>query len=155
MTIEVGKKAPAFSRPGSDGKTHTLKDYEGSKVLIFFYPNDDTPGCTKEACGLRDDYAEIQKHGVEILGVSKNSLESHDKFINKYNLPFTLLADEDLEMLKTYDAYGEKMRYGKTVIGVLRSTVLVDESGEVIKHWKAVKAAEHSSQVLKFLESLN
>ncbi len=155
MTIEIGKKAPSFSLAGSDGKQHSLSDYKGKTVVVYFYPKDDTPGCTKESCGFRDDYSAIKKLGAEILGVSKDSLSSHDTFIAKYNLPFVLLADEDKSMMEAYGAWGEKKLYGKTVIGTKRSTVIIDGNGRVIRHWKAVKAATHPGDVLAFLSSLN
>lgn len=155
MTIEVGKKAPEFSLPGTDGKNHTLNDYKGKTLVIYFYPKDDTPGCTKESCGFRDDYSAIKKLGAEILGVSKDPIASHDKFIEKYNLPFVLLADEDTSMMEAYGAWGRKVLYGKFSIGTKRSTVIIDGQGKVIKHWKAVKAATHPADVLAFLTSLN
>jgi len=154
MTIEVGKKAPPFLLPGTDGKTHSLSDYKGKTVVIYFYPKDDTPGCTKESCGFRDDYSAIKKLGAEIMGVSKDSIASHEKFISKYSLPFVLLADEDKTMMEAYGAWGEKVLYGKKTIGTKRSTVIVDEDGKVVKHWKAVKAATHPGDVLNFLTNL-
>lgn len=150
-----GKKAPAFTLEGSDGKMHSLKDYAGKKVVIYFYPRDNTPGCTKEACAFRDLNPQILDLNTVVLGVSKDSLKSHDKFINDFNLPFVLLSDPDTKMMQTYGAFGEKVLYGKTSMGVIRSTVIVDENGKVIKHWRKVpKAADHPQKVLEYLQSL-
>ncbi len=156
MSKLEGKKAPDFALPGSDGKTHRLKDYAGKKLVIYFYPKDDTPGCTKEACGFRDEHAAIQKLGVSVLGISRDPVASHQKFIAKYNLPFVLLADEDASVMTAYGAWGEKMMYGKPVTGTIRSTVIVDETGNVIKHWaKVPKAETHPASVLNELQNLS
>jgi len=153
--IKEGDAAPEFRLPGSDGKEHTLSDYRGKTVIIYFYPRDNTPGCTKEACGFRDNNALLERLNTVVLGVSKDSLKSHDKFIKDFNLPFTLLSDSDLEMMKAYGAYGEKLMYGKTVEGCIRSTVVVNPDGKVIKHWKKVAKAEtHPQEVIKFLHNL-
>jgi peroxiredoxin Q/BCP len=151
MSTLEGKKAPDFCLPGSDGKTHALKDYKGKTVVLYFYPKDDTPGCTKEACGFRDRFAAIAKHAV-LFGVSKDSIASHEKFAAKYKLPFTLLSDPDAEVMKAYGAFGEKVMYGKPVMGTIRSTVVIGPNGKVAKHWPAVKKAEeHPEEVLAFL----
>jgi peroxiredoxin Q/BCP len=148
-----GKNAPDFSLQGSDGKTHTLKDYAGRTLVIYFYPKDNTPGCTKEACGFRDLYGDLQGINVALVGVSRDSLASHDKFIGKFGLPFTLLSDPDATMMQTYGAFGEKTMYGKKVQGTIRSTVIVGPDGTVVKHWPAVKKAEaHPQEVLEFLK---
>jgi thioredoxin-dependent peroxiredoxin len=148
-----GKKAPAFSLEGSDGKKHSLADYAGKTVVLYFYPKDDTPGCTKEACGFRDLGASLKKSNVVVLGVSKDSIESHKKFAGKYKLPFTLLSDPQLEVMKKYGAFGKKIMYGKTVEGTIRSTVVIGPKGEVIKHWPNVKKAEaHPEEVLAYLK---
>jgi peroxiredoxin Q/BCP len=150
-----GKKAPAFTLEGSDGKKHSLKDYAGKKVVIYFYPKDNTPGCTKESCGFRDLNKKISGLNAVVLGVSKDSLKSHDKFISDFNLPFVLLSDPDTSMMKKYGAWGEKVLYGKKSMGCIRSTVIVDENGKVIKHWRKVpKADEHPQKVLEFLQGL-
>ncbi len=150
-----GKKAPAFTLVGSDGQTHSLNDYAGQRVVIYFYPRDNTPGCTKESCGFRDLNNEIQELNTVVLGVSKDSLASHDKFIQKFSLPFVLLSDPETEMMAEYGAWGEKVLYGKTSIGCIRSTVIVDENGTIIKHWRKVPKAEaHPAKVLEFLQSL-
>ncbi len=155
MSNLEGKKAPDFSLAGSDGKTHTLKDYAGKKLVVYFYPKDDTPGCTKEACGFRDDFAKLKRLGVAVVGISRDSVASHQKFAAKFKLPFTLLADEDTKMMQAYGAWGEKLMYGKPVTGTIRSTVVIDEKGKIIKHWaKVSKAEEHPSEVLDFVESL-
>lgn len=150
MSLE-GKKAPNFSLEGSDGKTHSLADYKGKRVVLYFYPKDDTPGCTKEACGFRDHFKEISKHAV-VLGVSKDGIASHEKFAAKYKLPFTLLSDPDAAVMKAYGAFGEKLMYGKPVTGTIRSTVVIGPDGKVVKHWPTVKKAEaHPAEVLAFL----
>ncbi len=149
-----GKKAPAFSLQGSDGKKHSLADYQGKTVVLYFYPKDNTPGCTKEACGFRDLNASLKKSGTVVLGVSKDSIESHGKFGALYKLPFTLLSDPNAEMMKKYGAFGKKMMYGKEIQGTIRSTVVIDPQGEVIKHWTTVKKAEeHPQAVFDFLKN--
>ena len=154
MNLE-GKKAPAFSLEGNDGKAHGLEDYKGKTVVLYFYPKDDTPGCTKEACGFRDLNANIKKTGAVVLGVSKDGAESHKKFTAKYKLPFVLLSDPNLEVMKKYGAYGKKMMYGKEVQGTIRSTVVIGPKGDVVKHWPTVRKAEaHPEEVLTFLKSL-
>ena len=154
MASLEGKKAPAFSLEGNDGKTHSLDDYKGKTVVIYFYPKDNTPGCTKEACGFRDLNPSFKKKNVVVFGVSKDSIDSHNKFIEKFKLPFVLLSDPKLEMMKKYGAYGKKMMYGKEVQGTIRSTVVIDPKGEVIKHWTIVKKAEeHPKEVLVYLKT--
>jgi len=151
-----GKKAPAFSLPGSDGKVHTLAGYKGKVVVLYFYPKDDTPGCTKEACGFRDGHAALVKAGVVVLGVSKDGVASHGKFIEKYSLPFVLLSDEDTAVMQAYGAWGEKLMYGKPVTGTIRSTVVIDAKGTVVRHWSPVRnAEEHPAEVLAFIASMN
>ena len=152
MASLEGKKAPAFSLEGSDGKKHSLEDYKGKTLVLYFYPKDDTPGCTKEACGFRDLDALLKKSNAVVLGMSKDGIESHKKFAAKYKLPFTLLSDPKAEVMKKYGAFGKKMMYGKTVEGTIRSTVIVGTDGKVLKHWPAVKKAEeHPGQVVEFL----
>lgn len=148
-----GQKAPAFSLEGNDGKKHSLEDYRGKTVVLYFYPKDDTPGCTKEACGFRDMGPVLKKSGAVVLGVSKDSIESHNKFAKKYKLPFVLLSDPKTEVMKKYGAFGKKMMYGKPVQGTIRSTVVIGPKGDVIKHWPTVKKAEaHPDEVLAFLK---
>ena len=152
MGVLEGKKAPEFKLEGSDGKTHQLSDYAGRTLILYFYPKDDTPGCTKEACGFRDRNREIIKKGAVILGVSRDNKESHTKFIEKFNLPFVLLSDPDAKMMTRYGAFGKKMMYGKEVEGVIRSTVVIGPDGKIIKHWaKVPKAESHPEQVLAVL----
>ena len=149
-----GKKAPAFSLEGSDGKKHSPADYAGKTIVLYFYPKDDTPGCTKEACGFRDLGASLKKSNAVVLGVSKDSIESHKKFAGKYKLPFTLLSDPDVEVMKKYGAFGKKLMYGKPVQGTIRSTVVIGPKGDVIKHWPTIKKAEaHPEEVLTFLKT--
>ena len=147
-----GKPAPPFALAGSDGRTHSLADYAGRTLVIYFYPRDNTPGCTKEACGFRDLSADLGAAGAVVLGVSKDSLSSHDKFIAKFDLPFNLLSDPEAAMMQAYGAFGEKTMYGKKVLGTIRSTVVVGPDGIVRKHWLTVKKAEtHPAEVLEFL----
>lgn len=156
MAVEEGKKSPAFSLEGSDGRKHSLKDYLGKTVVIYFYPKDNTPGCTKEACSFKSLNAKFKKHDAIILGVSKDSLESHSAFIQQFKLPFVLLSDPTTKMMEKYGAWGEKNMYGKKTVGVIRSTVVVGPNGKVLKHWRKVPKAEtHPEQVLKWLETTN
>jgi len=152
--ISEGTAAPEFRLAGSDGNEHSLSQYRGKTVVIYFYPRDNTPGCTKEACGFRDNHALLAGLNAVVLGVSKDSLKSHDKFIKDFSLPFILLSNPDLTMMKAYDAYGAKIMYGKSVEGVIRSTVVVSPDGIVLKHWKKVaKAESHPQDVIKFMQS--
>ena len=149
MPIQEGKTAPAFTLTDAEGKKVSLKDFSGKDVLLYFYPKDDTPGCTKEACGFRDAWKELQKRGVVVLGVSPDSPESHQRFRAKYRLPFALLSDPDRKVMQRYGAFGEKMMYGKKVEGVIRSSVCIGPDGRVKKHWPRVAKAEaHPEQVL-------
>lgn len=154
MSIEVGKAPPAFSLPDTTGKTISLKDFKGQDVILYFYPKDDTPGCTKEACGFRDAWATLKARGVAVIGVSPDKPESHQKFASKYELPFILLSDEDKAMMTSYGAYGEKLMYGKKTQGVIRSTLWIGADGKVRKHWPRIQsAAEHPAKVLEALEA--
>ncbi len=151
MSLE-GKKAPDFTLVGSDGKSHKLSDFTGQKVVLYFYPKDNTPGCTKEACGFRDLKPQLDNLDVVLFGVSKDSLKSHDKFIKDFGLPFTLLSDPDASMMTAYAAYGEKVMYGKKCMGVIRSTVVIGQDGIVIRHWqKVAKAETHPVEVVEWL----
>jgi len=153
--IKEGAAAPEFKLPGSDGQEHSLSDYRGKTIVIYFYPRDNTPGCTKEACGFRDNRALFENLNAVVLGVSKDSLKSHDKFIRDFSLPFTLLSDPDVAMMTAYGAYGEKMMYGKIVAGVIRSTVIVSPDGIVLKQWKKIAKAEtHPQDVINYLQNL-
>ena len=152
MPIREGAPAPDFKLAGSDGRSHTLADYAGRTLVIYFYPKDNTPGCTKEACGFRDRFAALQRSGVTLVGVSKDGLGSHDKFIADFQLPFILLSDPTGAMMTAYGAFGEKIKDGKTVVGTIRSTVIVGPDGNVTKHWATVKKAEdHPQEVLDYL----
>ncbi|MEY3282733.1 MAG: thioredoxin-dependent thiol peroxidase [Acidobacteriota bacterium] len=150
-TIPVGKKAPAFSLKNGAGKTVKLSDFKGRKVVIYFYPKDLTPGCTTEACAFRDDYAELQARGVEVLGVSADDVASHLKFSEKYNLPFQLLSDPDHTMIEKYGAWAEKSMYGKKYWGVVRMTYIIDEEGLVTHVFPKVKPDGHSQEILAAL----
>jgi peroxiredoxin Q/BCP len=154
MAIQEGKPAPAFTLTDADGKKVSLADFAGKDVIVYFYPKDDTPGCTKEACGFRDDSKEFAREGAVVLGVSADDPASHTKFTNKYKLPFPLLSDPDRKVMEKYGAYGEKMMYGKKTVGVIRSTVWIGPDGRVKKHWKKVANAEaHPAQVLEALRA--
>ena len=154
MAIEENKAAPAFSLKDAEGKQVNLKDLRGKNVIVYFYPKDDTPGCTKEACGFRDIWKEIEESNAVVLGVSPDDGASHEKFAAKYNLPFTLLSDPDKKVMTEYGAYGEKTMYGKKTVGVIRSTVWIGPDGKVRKHWKRVtKAADHPAKVLEALSN--
>ena len=152
MAVEEGKKAPAFKLTDADGKTVTLADFAGKDLVLYFYPKDDTPGCTKEACGFRDAWSELKKRGVVVVGVSPDGAASHQKFAANYKLPFTLLSDPDKKAMTAYGAWGEKMLYGKKKIGVIRSTTWIGKDGKVKKHWARVPSAEeHPEKVLEAL----
>ncbi len=156
MTIEEGKAAPAFTLPDQNGNKVSLKALKGKDVIVYFYPRDDTPGCTKEACGFRDLWQDIEARGVVVLGVSPDDAASHASFIDKYQLPFTLLSDADRKVMIRYGAYGEKMMYGKKTTGVIRSTVWIGPDGRVKKHWRRVsRAADHPAKVLEALIAEN
>jgi len=152
--LKVGDKAPAFSLKNTEGKTVKLSDFKGKKLALYFYPKDMTPGCTKEACGFRDDYAELKKRGVEVVGVSADDQTLHQKFTEKYSLPFTLLSDTDHSVMEKYGAWGEKNMYGKKIIGVLRSTFIIDEEGRVAHIFRKVKTDTHSGDVLKVIDQM-
>jgi len=153
MAVEEGKQAPLFTLPDEQGNKVALKSLRGQKVVLYFYPRDDTPGCTKEACGFRDLWSEIRSTGCTVIGVSPDGPEQHQKFMQKYDLPFQLLCDENKKVMEKYGAWGEKMMYGKKTTGVIRSTVLIDEQGKVTKHWRRVsKAADHPAKVLEVLQ---
>ncbi|KLU06968.1 Thiol peroxidase, Bcp-type [Rhodopirellula islandica] len=153
--IDPGKKAPAFALQDQDGQTVQLKDLAGSPVVLFFYPKDNTPGCTKEACAFRDRYGDLQAAGAQLFGISTDSAESHVKFREKFELPFPLLVDEDHAMSEKYGAYREKNLYGKKSMGIQRSTYLIDADGKVVKVWKRVRVDGHDQQVLDALAALS
>ena len=153
MAIEEGKAAPQVTLNDSDGNKVALKDLRGKNVIVYFYPRDDTPGCTKEAQGFRDLWKQIQQCNTVVLGISPDDSASHQKFASKYQLPFTLLSDPKRKVMEKYQAFGEKMMYGKKTTGVIRSTVWVGPNGKVVKHWRRVaKAADHPQKVLEALQ---
>lgn len=146
--LEVGMKAPDFTLPDQDGKNHSLSDYAGKKVILYFYPKDNTPGCTKQACGFSELYPQFTEKDAIVLGVSKDTVASHKKFQEKFNLSFTLLSDPELAVIKAYDVWQEKKNYGKVSMGVVRTTYLIDENGTIEKVFKKVAAAENPAQML-------
>jgi len=152
--IEPGQKAPAFTLTADDGSKVRLADLKGQPVVLYFYPKDDTPGCTREACAFRDQHALLRKLGATVLGVSTDSTESHGKFRDKFNLNFPLLADPDHSVAEKYGAWREKNMYGKKSMGIQRSTFLIDGGGKVAKVWKAVRVDGHDEQVIAALDSL-
>lgn len=150
--LEPGDPAPPFTLQDPSGKRVSLEDFAGRNVILYFYPRDDTPGCTKEACGFRDAWTDLQDLGAVVLGVSADDAASHTKFAAKYGLPFTLLSDPDHEVMTAYGAYGPKTMYGKQVVGVIRSTVWIGPDGRVRRHWgRVANAAEHPDKVLAAL----
>ncbi|HMN48270.1 MAG TPA: thioredoxin-dependent thiol peroxidase [Ignavibacteriaceae bacterium] len=149
---EVGKKAPDFTLLNQDGKKISLKDFKGKKVVLYFYPKDNTSGCTKEACSFRDDFPKFKKTDAVILGVSPDSVSSHKKFAEKYNLPFNLLADEDKKIVQLYDVWKEKSMYGKKYMGVERTTYIIDEEGKIKKIFNKVKVDGHNVEVMEALK---
>jgi len=148
--IAEGRKAPDFTLEDASGKRVSLKDFKGKDVVVYFYPRDDTPGCTKEACGFRDLWTDLRRAGVVVLGVSADDADSHKKFAAKHKLPFTLLSDPSRKVMAAWGAYGDKMMYGKKTTGVIRSTVWIGPDGVVRKHWARVSdAAKHPAAVLE------
>jgi peroxiredoxin Q/BCP len=154
MVLEVGETAPDFELYDQSGILHRLADYRGKYVLLYFYPKDDTPGCTKEACSFRDDYSQYQKAGIPILGVSPDSQESHTKFSLKYDLPFTLLSDPDHSVCEAYGVWGTKKMFGNEFEGVFRTTYLIGPEGEIVETFKNVKPDGHSEEVLERIREL-
>ena len=149
--LVAGTQAPSFSLPDQNGQTHTLEEYRGQKVVLYFYPKDNTPGCTKQACAFGELYPQFREKGAVVLGVSKDSVASHKKFEEKYGLPFTILSDEGLEAIKAYDVWQEKNMYGKKTMGVVRTTYLIDENGVIVRAFSKVKAEENPQQMLDTL----
>jgi thioredoxin-dependent peroxiredoxin len=147
--IKEGTTAPAFKTTDANGETVSLKELKGQRVVLYFYPKDDTPGCTKEACSFRDACAKFKKRGITVLGVSPDSEASHKKFETKYKLPFTLLADKDHAIADAYGVWGEKKFMGRTYMGVLRTTFLIDEKGKIKKVFEKVKPEDHANEVLE------
>jgi len=149
--LQEGTKAPDFSLPDQNGVIHTLEEYRGKKVILYFYPKDNTPGCTKQACGFGELYPHFLEKDAVVIGISKDSVASHKRFEEKYTLPFTLLADTELDAIKSYDVWQEKNMYGKKTMGVVRTTYLIDESGMIVRAVGKVKAAENPQQMLELL----
>ena len=149
--LEVGTKAPDFALPDQNGTVHTLEEYRGKKLILYFYPKDNTAGCTKQACGFSDRYPQFLEKGVEVVGVSKDSVASHKRFEEKQGLKFTILADPDLECIQAYDVWHEKKMAGNVYMGVVRTTYLIDEEGIIIKASDKVKAADNPQQMLEEL----
>ncbi len=149
--LETGIKAPEFTLEDQNGKPHSLKDYRGRKVILYFYPKDNTAGCTKQACGFAERMPQFREKGAVILGVSKDSVASHKKFEEKYGLPFTLLSDPDKTVIQAYDVWKEKKLYGKTSMGVVRTTYLIDEEGIIIRAFDKVKASDNPGDMLGLL----
>ena len=152
--VGAGDKAPAFTLPADDGQPVKLEDLRGKRVVLYFYPKDDTSGCTTEACEFRDSWKAVSKAGAVVLGVSPDSVSSHAKFKQKYKLPFTLLADTDHRVAEAYGAWGERSMYGRKYQGILRSTYIIDEAGKVARVFPRVKPKGHAAEVLQALQSL-
>lgn len=152
--VEVREPAPEFTLPDADGREVSLSGLRGQPVVIYFYPRDDTPGCTKQACGIRDAWSEFTDAGAVVLGISPDDVGSHARFREKYDLPHTLLADPDGDVIRAYGAWGKRKKYGREFEGVIRSTVLVDGQGSVAAHWPKVRPKEHADQVLAALSEL-
>ena len=148
MKLKVGQISPDFTLPDQNKKFHKLSDYKGQWVLVCFYPKDDTTGCTKEACAIRDEFPNFNKLKLKVLGISKDSVKSHKKFEEKYKLPFTLLADEDKKALKKYGVWAEKTLYGRKYMGTLRTSFLIDQKGKIVKVYEKVKPEIHAEEVL-------
>lgn len=151
MMLEENTKAPNFQLMDEKGALHKLSDYSGKKVVLYFYPKDNTPGCTKQACAFKASYDQFKRNDVEVIGISKDSMKSHQRFIAKYELPFLLLSDPDLEAIQAYDVWQEKKLYGKTYMGVNRSTYIIDEQGMIIKVYPKVSPDKNASEILSFL----
>jgi peroxiredoxin Q/BCP len=146
--LAVGTKAPDFTLPDQNGQMHSLSDYRGKKVILYFYPKDNTSGCTKQACGFAERYPQITEKGAVVLGISKDSVKSHKSFEEKYHLPFTLLSDPDHKVIEMYEVWKEKKLYGKTSMGIVRSTYLIDENGDIVKALEKVKPVDNPQEML-------
>ncbi len=152
--IKENKKAPAFKLPSTDGKDFELKTKLPNHLILYFYPKDNTPGCTTESVEFAKNYKTLQKMKVDVIGISKDSIESHKKFIDKFKFPFPLLSDETTKVLKLYDAWGEKSMYGKKFMGIKRTTVFINNKGIILKIWNSVKVKDHVSEVIKTIKEL-
>ena len=149
--LKEGTKAPDFSLPDQNGKIHSLSEYKGQRVILYFYPKDNTSGCTKQACGFAERYPQFREKGAIILGINRDTVASHKKFEEKYGLPFTLLSDTSLDVLKMYDVWKEKNNYGKVTMGIVRTTYLIDENGVIVRAMDKVKAAENPQEMLELI----
>ena len=149
--LEAGSRAPDFTLPDQNGEMHSLKDYRGQKVILYFYPKDNTSGCTRQACGFAERYPQIREKGAVVLGVSRDSVKSHKSFGEKYGLPFTILSDPERTVIEAYDVWKEKKNYGKVSMGIVRTTYLIDENGVIERAFDKVKAADNPAQMLKEL----
>lgn len=149
--VEVGKPVPDFTLPASNGKEVSLSDYRGQKVVLYFYPKDMTPGCTTESCDFRDYNSEFEKRNTEVLGISADDLQSHEKFIQKHQLPFLLLSDEEHKVCEMFGVWKPKKMFGKEFLGIERSTFVIDEDGRLAKEWRKVKVNGHVEEVLEFI----
>jgi len=154
MATAIGKKAPAFTLLDQNDKKHSLSDYAGKKVLLYFYPKDDTPGCTTEACSFRDRLNELKKYGLQVLGVSCDDVKSHKKFAEKFQLNFPLLADTEKKLVEKYDVWKEKSMYGRKYMGIQRDSFLINEKGVIVKHYEKVKPAEHVDEIIEDLKNI-
>jgi len=148
MSLQIGDQAPDFEAPNQNGDTVKLSDFRGKKIVLYFYPKDNTSGCTAQACNLRDNYSELQKAGYEVIGVSKDSVRSHQNFVSKQELPFTLISDEDTSINQAYGVWKEKSMYGKKYMGTARTTFLIDEEGKITEIIEKVKTKDHTAQIL-------
>lgn len=155
MTLDVGDPAPDFTLADQDGQTHTLADSRGHWVLVYFYPRDDTPGCTKEACAIRDNFPEFKTLEAKVFGISTDTVQDHRKFADKYELPFTLLADDDKAVVRQYEVWGEKKAFGRTFEGTKRMSYLIDAQGNIAKIYKKVDPKKHAEQVLEDIRELD
>ena len=153
--LKIGSKAKAFSLPDEEGEIHSLKDYLGGWVILYFYPKDDTPGCTAEACHFRDNFPKFKRMKAEVLGVSVDSPKKHKKFIDKYDLPFTLLADEEKKVVNLYEVWGKKKFMGREYMGIYRTSYLIDPEGKIRKVYEGVKPDLHAAEVLKDLKEMS
>lgn len=149
--LEAGIKAPEFKLPDKDGNLLSLSDFKNKKIILYFYPRDNTPGCTKQACLFRNKYDEFKSKDVEVIGISKDSIKSHEKFVQKNDLPFILLSDSELEAIKSYDVWQEKKLYGKVSMGVIRTTYIIDENGVIEKVYDKVKTDKNVDEILEYL----
>ena len=154
MPLKTGQVAPTFTLPDQEGKEHSLKDYQGQWVVLYFYPKDDTPGCTKEACAFRDNLPKFKKIKAQVFGVSVDSVKKHQKFVEKFSLPFTLLSDENKEVVETYQVWAKKKFMGREYMGTLRMTFLIDPKGKIAKIYEEVKPEAHAEEILADLKEL-